>query len=415
MIKVAHIINHDIGLQVHGRNYFSYLKAQGYDIHVVSSPGEFVRGDMVTRNGVVVKAIPFPPRYTPLPDLQALIRLVRYFRQERFDVVHTHTVKPGLLGRLAAWLTGVPVVIHTVHGFHIWDDMGALERRLFVWIERLAARFCHRLLSQNREDMEMAARERICSPERMRYLGNGIDVTYFDPEQVGPEQVAQVRRTLNVGANERLVGMIGRLVRLKGYYDYMEAARLLKQQGAPLRFLTIGLAQPDKRDALSPEELIAQYGLEGTMQHLGRRDDVRELIAATDAVVLASYAEGIPRVLMEAAAMGKAAVGTDVRGTREVIVDGETGYLVPPHDPPALAHAISRLLGDMARAREMGAAARRRAKDHFDERHYFWRTDAAYRQLLTEKGLGEKVAVLEPLGAEARRVLGESAPPQTIL
>ncbi len=400
-IKVAHVINHEIGLRVHGRNYFSYLQEQGYDLQVVCSPGEFVRGDTVTQEGIAVKTIPFPPRYTPQADFETFTRLARYFRQQSIDIVHTHTVKPGLLGRIAARLAGVPVVIHTVHGFHIWDDMSAFEQRFFLWVERFAARFCDLLLSQNHEDIEMAIREHICPANRIRYLGNGIDISYFHPDKASAGQVAALRRELGVAPGEHLVGMIGRLVRLKGYYDYMEAARILKTQGEPIKFLAIGLATPEKADALSPDELIAQYGLAGTMQYLGVRNDVRELIAAMDTLVLASYAEGVPRVLMEAAAMGKAAVGTDVRGTREVIVDGQTGYLVPARNSAALAAGIRRLLSNRQRAQEMGIAARRRAEMHFDERHYFWRTDIEYRRLLGEKLLGGRMQGLRPLKPEA--------------
>jgi len=400
-VKVAHVINHEIGLRVHGRDYFSYLQEQGYDLQVVCSPGEFVTGDMVTEEGIVVKAIPFSPCYTPVVDFRTLARLVRHFRQQRVDIVHTHTVKPGLLGRVAARLAGVPIVIHTIHGFHIWDDMSDFEQRLFLWIERFAARFCDLLLSQNREDIEVAVRDRICSADRIRYLGNGIDTSYFHPGQVSTKQVAELRRELGVAPNEYLVGMIGRLVRLKGYYDYVEAAQILKTQREPIKFLAIGLSTPGKADALSPEELIAQYGLKGTMQYLGQRNDVRELIAAMDTLVLASYAEGIPRVLMEAAAMGKAAVGTDVRGTREVVVDGETGYLVPPRNPTALADGIRRLLGDKQRAREMGVAARCHAEMYFDERRYFWRTDIEYRRLLEKRFLSRKMQELKPLRSEA--------------
>jgi glycosyltransferase involved in cell wall biosynthesis len=402
MVKVAHIINHEIGLRVHARNYFPYLQEQGYDLQVVCAPGEFVRGDMVTQEGIVVKAIPFPPRYTPLADFKTLLRLARHFRQQKYDIVHTHTVKPGLLGRIAARLAGVPIVIHTVHGFHTWDDMSAFEQRLFLWVERFAARFCDLLLSQNHEDIKVAVRDRICATDRIHYLGNGIDISYFHPDKVSVEQSTALRRELGVAPNEHLVGMIGRLVRLKGYYDYMEAARILKTQGEPIKFLSIGLATPEKADALSPHELIAQYGLAGTMQYLGMRNDVRELIAAMDTLVLASYTEGVPRVLMEAAAMGKAAVGTDVRGTREVIVDGQTGYLVPVRNPAALADGIHRLLSDEQRAKEMGIAARRRAEMHFDEQHYFWRTDIEYRRLLEEKLLSKRMRGLKPLQVKAR-------------
>ncbi|MBN1582133.1 MAG: glycosyltransferase, partial [Anaerolineae bacterium] len=152
---------------------------------------------------------------------------------------------------------------------------------------------------------------------------------------------------------------------------------------------------------VSPTELIAQYGLQDSMQFLGMRSDIPELMAAMDVIVLASYAEGIPRVLLEAAAMGKAAVGTDVRGTREVIVDGETGYLVPSRDAMALADAIGRLAADPARRQEIGKAARRRAEQHFDERFYFWRTDLEYRRLIETKLSATRLQVLGDLPLQA--------------
>ena len=399
-IRVAHIMNSDIGLRVHAHNYFSYLRDQGYDIHIVSSPGEFVKGDTVTEEGFVVKTIPFPSRYTPVHDFKAFLQLVRYFRQQRYDIVHTHMVKPGLLGRIAARLAGTPIVVHTVHGFHYWDDMSHLENRLFIWIERLATRFCDLLLSQNHEDIEFAVREHICPPDKIRFLGNGIDITRFRPDAVSAAAAAAKRHELGVAPDEKLVGMIGRMVRLKGYLDYLQAARLLCERGERIKFLAIGATQ-DSATALSPQELITQYELQGRLQFLGMRQDIPELMAAMDVLVLASYAEGIPRVLVEAAAMGKPTVGTNVRGTREVIVDGETGYLAPPRNPAALADAISRLLADPARAREMGRAARQRAESHFDERFYFWRTDREYRRLIEDKLSAAHLRKLKQIPQEA--------------
>lgn len=402
-IKVAHVINSDLGLQIHGRNYFAYLQDQGYDLHVICTPGDFVKGDMITENGIVVKAIPFPSRYTPFNDLKALMLLWRHFRQQRYDIVHTHGVKPGLLGRIAAGLTGTPVVIHTVHGFHYWDGMTALEKHVFVWFERFAARFCDLLLSQNREDIGFAVQRRICPREKIRFLGNGIDITRFRPDVISQKAVVAARQQLGVAPNETLVAMIGRLVRLKGYLEYMKAARLLHERGEQIKFLAIGATQ-DKANAVSPPELIAEYGLEDKVLFLGLRDDIPELMAAMDILVLASYAEGIPRVLLEAAATGKPAVGTDVRGTREVIVDGETGYLVPARDPYALAVAISRLAADSALRREMGKAARRRAEHHFDERLYFWRTDHLYRRMIEAKLPTSHLRRLKELPSPSQRL-----------
>lgn len=396
-IKIAHVINHEIGLLVHGKNYFRYLRDQGFDLHVVCPPGDYVRGDMVTEDGILVKAITFPARYTPVQDSRTLVQLIDYFGREQFDIVHTHTVKPGLLGRIAARLTGTPVVIHTIHGFHNWDDMSRYEQWFFLQVERLAMHFCDQLLSQNHEDIRVALRDRICRTSEITYLGNGIDLSYFDRAHVDPVDTVALRRSLGVRPHEHLVGMIGRLVRLKGYYDYLAAAKNLVEQGWPVKFLAVGPTMPEKSDALSPDDLIAEYGLQDHLIYLGVRNDVRELLAAMDVVVLASYAEGIPRVLLEAAAMGKAAVGTNVRGTREVIVPGETGLLVPPRDPPALATAIAQLLNDPVAAERMGVAARQRVAEQFDERLYFWRTDHVYRQLLARKRPERALSELRPL------------------
>jgi glycosyltransferase involved in cell wall biosynthesis len=194
------------------------------------------------------------------------------------------------------------------------------------------------------------------------------------------------RAELGLSPKDKVMGMIGRLVREKGFFEYLEAARILKVRGEQVRFLAIGAVH--KKQGVAIDDLgvlIRQYDLEDTMLFLGQRDDVPELMAAMDLVILASYAEGIPRVLMEAAALGKPAIGTDVRGTRETIVDGVTGRLVPVKDPGALADAIVEVLADPARAAEMGQAARGYAEAHFDERDFFRRTDKEYRRLIETK------------------------------
>jgi glycosyltransferase involved in cell wall biosynthesis len=386
-IKVVHLSNYDVGLRIHMRNYMRYLRDQGYDVSIVCNPGRFLKGDTVIEDGIFVKAIPFPHSITPLADLKTLGALYRYFRQERFDIVHTHTVKPGLLGRLAARLARVPIIIHTIHGFPFHGQMSPWMIQLLTNVERVGARFCDSMLSQNREDMETAVERGICLADKLHYLGNGIDVQRFHPSLVRPELVTAKRAELGLSPKDKAIGMIGRLVREKGFFEYLEAARILKARGERLKFLAIGAVH--KKQGVAIDDLgvlIRQYNLEDSVLFLGQRDDVPELMAAMDLIVLASYAaEGIPRVLMEAAAMGKPAIGTDLRGIRETIVDGVTGCLVPVKDPGALANAIVEVLADPAQAAEMGQAARQHAEFHFNERYYFRRTDKEYRRLIETK------------------------------
>jgi glycosyltransferase involved in cell wall biosynthesis len=396
-IRVAHVTNFDLGIGIHMRNYLLYLQEQGYDLTVVYHPGQYLQGDGVTDFGIPVKAMTFQRRISPLADLKALVSLIRYFRHERFDIVHTHTVKPGLLGRVAARLAGVPVIIHTIHGFYFHEHMRPPVMRFYVLMEQIGHRCGDLLLSQNQEDLAFAIGHGICRPEEIAMLGNGIDVRSFDPAQVTADTIAAKRAEIGIAPGEPVVGMIGRLIREKGFFEYAEAARILAQRGVTARFLAVGATQPDKTGAIDPRELIEGYGLKDTFLFLGVRRDIRELIATMDVLVLASVAEGVPRVVMEAAAMGKPVVATDVRGTRETVVDGETGLLVPYAAPQALADAIQKLLSDRELAQQMGSAARARALSRFDEQLYFRKTDWEYRRLLALNAPDRSLTYLRPI------------------
>lgn len=386
--KVVHLTNFDVGIRTHMQNYLRYLRDLGYDVSVVCHPGQWLQHDAHTPDGIFVKIIPFPPRITPLADLGTLIRLIRYFRQERFDVVHTHTVKPGLLGRLAARLAGVPVVIHTVHGFYFHDEMHPAAQQAFVAIEKIGAWCCDAILSQNQEDIATAVREGICPSDKIGHLGNGIDVTKFYPGCVDETTVAGLRRELGLPPDAKIVGLIGRLVREKGFVEFFEAARMILDRGINARFLAIGAAQPGKADALTPQALIEQLGLQSAVHFLGLRNDVPALMSLMDVVALPSYGkEGLPRVMMEAAALGKPVVATNARGCREVVADGETGLLVPVQDSAALAEGLITVLSDVALARRLGQAGRVRAEALFDERLYFQRTHETYQRLLKDRAV----------------------------
>jgi len=203
-IKVVHLSNYDVGLRIHMRNYMRYLCDQGYDVSIVCNPGRFLKGDMVTEDGISVKAIPFPHSISPLADLKTVWALYRYFRQERFDIVHTHTVKPGLLGRLAASFARVPIIVHTIHGFPFYDEMNPRLSWLMVNIERIGGRLCDSMLSQNREDMETAVEKGICPAAKLHYLGNGIDVQRFHPSLVTPGLVAAKRAELGLSPEDKV-------------------------------------------------------------------------------------------------------------------------------------------------------------------------------------------------------------------
>ena len=398
-VKVVNLTNFDIGIRIHMRNQMRYLIEQGYDISIVSNPGSYITGDTTTEDGIFVKAIPFHSKITPFADLSSLVRLIGYFRKEKFDIVHTHTIKPGLLGRIAARMAGVPVVIHTIHGFHFHDEMRPSAIRFYKWIEKFGAFFCDMMMSQNREDMKTAVDMGICPEEKMRYLGNGIDIRAFHPSRATPALVRAKREELGIPPGVKVVAMIGRLVREKGFYEYFQAAKILKERGVPVMFLSIGAVHHIK-GAINPEELIEKFGIGDRLKFLGVRGDVSDLMCILTLLVSASYAEGIPRNVMEAYSTGVPIVGTDVRGTREILDDGVTGLMIPVKNPEKMADAIEKILSDPQRADAMGKAAREKAGKMFDERDYFRRTDRFYREFLNRKRPGvEWDDLLKPIPA----------------
>jgi glycosyltransferase involved in cell wall biosynthesis len=383
-IKVVHITNYDFGLKVQMLNNVLYFRDQGYDVSIVCNPGQWLKEDMYTPEGIFVKAIPFFSAITPLNDLKTLWQLYRYFRKERFDIVDTHTIKPGLLGGLAGRLSGIPIIIHTAHVFHIRETMSPLQRKLWVWIEKICFRSSDLVLLDNLEDIETAKRERFGPPDKFIYVGNGIDLARFTPSRFSQEDVTRIKGELGIEPGEAVVGMIGRLVKEKGAIEFFEAAKIIKEEGIKAKFVFVGPTQ-EKATAISPTSLIKELGLESKVLFLGTRWDIPELMSVMDVLVLPSHGiEGRARVLMEAAAMGKPAVATDTRGCREVVSDGQTGILVPIKDAKALADAIMDILSDEEKAQRMGRAARERAA-MFDERLLFSKTDAEYRRLLRAK------------------------------
>lgn len=344
---------------------------------------------------VRVVHVPFRREPSPVSDLAILGTLYRRFRQERFDVVHTHTPKAGLLAPAAARLAGVPHVIHTVHGFMFHDAMPWASRTVFQAAERWTAAFCHALLFQSTEDVETAKAMRIAPPERLFYLGNGVDTSRFTPRP--PEEVRKTRSELGLPADAQVVGFVGRLVLAKGFREFVGAARALREAlGDRLHVLIVGPSEEgEQRDAVPRDELERIAGAPG-FHVLGLRWDVERLYPVMDVLALPSYREGIPRTAMEAAACGVPVVATDIRGCREVVADGGTGLLVPVRRVRELVDAISALLADPARARAMGARGRERVVERF--------SDAAVNRRLLD--IYQAVLHRRPAAGEVQGVTG---------
>jgi glycosyltransferase involved in cell wall biosynthesis len=384
VIRVAHIATVDLTLRYMLIAQLRRLRDEGFDVTAISAPGPHV--DELAAEGI--RHVPWhnaTRSWSPSSDVLAAAELFRILRGERFDVVHTHNPKPGVIGRIVARAAGVPVVVNTVHGFYATPEDRARRRLPVMAMERLAARFSDLELYQSAEDLEWARRAGIAREgRRSRHLGNGTDLVRFDPAAIPAERQETLRSALGIPRDALVVGTIGRLVAEKGYGELTRAAELVRAERPETRFIWVGPADPDKADAIST----------GSVDHVadgiictGFRTDVEEMLALMDVFVLASWREGMSRSAIEAGAMGRARILTDIRGCREVVSDGEDGLLVPVRDPSALARAILRLLDDPQERKRLGRRARETAAERFDERTIADVVVESYRELLAGRGL----------------------------
>ncbi|MDY7079457.1 MAG: glycosyltransferase family 4 protein [Chloroflexota bacterium] len=383
-MKVAHITTIDMSLRYLLFNQLRSIQHAGYQVVGISSPGPDV--PVIEAAGIRHIPIPMTRNVTPLADLVSLWRLYWIMRRERFTIVHAHTPKAELLGQVAARIAGVPIVVDTFRGIYFRNDMHPLWRRLFIAMSKIAARCAAVVLSQSSANIQMAIREGICPPEKIKYLGNGIDVQQFDRSALDPEMLERKRRDLDLPSSVSVIGFVGRLVAEKGIWELLQAAYTILQQIPTARFLIIGPIDYDKPDALTPD-IARDYNITDACIFTGMRQDMPELYALMDVFVFPSHRESFPRSPMEASAMGVPCVATDIPGCREAVEHELNGLMVPPGDVQALADAIVELLTDQEKARRMGEEGRRMALERFDEQLIFEKVKLEYARLLQAKGL----------------------------
>lgn len=303
----------------------------------------------------------------PFRDCRDVVRLCRYLRSHRFDLVHTHTSKAGVLGRLAARLASVPAIVHTAHGFAVHERSSHLAIRAFAAAERLAARWCDLVVTVSEFHREWAIRLRLCAPQKVVAIPNGIpDVGSHraGPAGASPEEAG--------AAPSATVLCPSRLEPGKGLEDLIEAAARLGEGGAGVRFLVAG-------EGSLRQDLGCQISSGGApVQLLGFREDIPALLRQADVVVMPSHREGLSIVLLEALAAGKAIVATAVGGNAEALGFGRAGRLVPVGDPAGLAKAVAELVGDPSERAALGSRARARFEAEYRSEVMSQRYLAAY-------------------------------------
>ncbi len=376
--RVAHVTTIAQSLHALLLGQMIEIKKNGYEVYGISSDGEEV--NELVRCGIKHIAVDFKRKISPVADIRTVLQLRRIFKHEEIDIVHTHTPKGTLLGQIAARWAGASKIISTSHGYYFHENTPWLKRRVFIWIERFGAMFTDVIYSQNREDIHTAIEENICKPDKIRFLGNGIDVNFFDPAKVSQTLKESLKKELSIERAEKIVGFVGRLAAVrKGFADFIKAAELLIQENSKIKFIVIGEADHGRPDAIEPSDLEGRP-INNHFIFLGKQpnDYLPQYYSIMDVFVLPSLFEGVPRVIMEASAMGVPTVATNVRGNREAVVENYNGNLVPWRDVHSLKKAISAIITNDDYRQKLSIGCRKLALSNFDEKEVFKKVLEAY-------------------------------------
>ncbi|MEM7533263.1 MAG: glycosyltransferase family 4 protein [Chloroflexota bacterium] len=382
-IKVLQLITR---LIIGGAQETVYLTADRlrneWDLDVISGPQTGVEGSLIPiieECGIALSIEPSLVREIhPYKDVLALWRLTQIMRREKYQIVHTNSSKAGIVGRWAAKLAGVPIIVHTVHGWGHHERQHPLIRAFYIWLEKRTLTVTDKLIVVTPKDIADGLQDGIGTEDDYVLIRSGIELERFGHPQVSPPEMRQL---LGIPQDAPVVGSVTRLSPQKGPLDFVQMAARIAQTHPDTHFVMVGDG-PLRGDV---EALIAQHGLTAQFHLTGLRRDVPELLATFDIFVLTSLWEGLPRVLPQAMATGLPIVATAIDGNAEAVEDGVNGFLVPPENPTALSQSVCQLLDDDALAQRMGQAGLARVEE-FGAQRMVDQVSALYRALLQQQG-----------------------------
>ncbi len=359
-LKVAHIITRlELGGAQQNTLYCcAHHDRRKYEVILITGIGGYLDGEARKIRDCKTYFLPelkHPIR--PLWDLKALHRITGILWSEKVDLVHTHSSKAGILGRWAAKKVGVPHIVHTVHGWGFYSGQFFLIRWLYQTLERWAVRFTNVMITVSEENRQAGLAARIGEKDQYQVIHSGINPKEYS---LAPSAARKERKLLKTQGRPTVL-VLSNLKKQKSPLDVVEVAGYLAMKLPKVLFLWAG----DGPLLPKTQRLIGQKDLEPNFEMLGWRDDVAKLLAASDALLLTSIYEGLPRVVLQAMAAGKPVVATAVSGTPEAVQEGITGYLNRPHDNQGLAESLFKILSQPNQAKKMGQAGRRALKGTF--------------------------------------------------
>lgn len=350
----------------------------GYDVVVVSSPGASLE-EIKQREGVRTYPVPMERHIAPFKDLKSLWGLIKVFKKEKPDMVHSITPKAGLLSMMAAWVCRVPVRLHTFTGL-VFPSSTGLKQKMLIITDKLTCACATHIVPEG-EGVKQDLQNHRITKKPLKVLGHGnimgVDLKRFDPKDT---EVARVAEKIRKDGIFTFI-FIGRLVGDKGINELVEAFSRLNKEIQATRLILVG---PEEQvlDPLQPRTL-AEIQRNQAIEAVGRKNDVRPWLLASDALVFPSYREGFPNVVIEAGAMNLPSIVTDINGSREIIIDGENGVIIPSKDSDALYDAMKEFVENPERVKRYGKNSRPLVASRFEQGYVRQCLKDFYKELLS--------------------------------
>lgn len=315
---------------------------EGIEVHSVAK--EYDDAELMRKDGIIFHDVHFDRKISPISNLKTIFSLVKVFKIINPTIVHVHTPVAAVLGRIAAKIAKVPVIIYTAHGFYFHEGMSEKQYKLFFNIEKYIGRFfTDYIFTQSFEDYELAKKHKFLkrkNKDNYLWISNGIDLEEkFNYDKINQEKINKLKEELKISDDEIVVSFIGRLVEEKGIFDLLDAMNLTKSK---VKLIIIGSSHVSERDKVAAERL---KGFENRSDIIftGHVTNAEDYLYLSDIFCLPSYREGMPRSIIEAMSMKNAILATNIRGSREEVVHEETGYLFDIKSPVEIAKYIDYL------------------------------------------------------------------------
>ncbi|ELC8443062.1 glycosyltransferase family 4 protein [Clostridium perfringens] len=353
----------------------------GYDLRCICSEGD--KTERLDKEGFNMINVNIDRSIKPITNTKSIFELYKIFKKEKPDIVHVHTPIAAVLGRIAARLARVPNIVYTAHGFYFHENMKPITYKACFLIEKYIGKyFTDFIFTQSSEDCELAKKHNFLDKDKILAIGNGVDIwNTFNINNLEENNLENLKSDLNISKEDYVVTFIGRLVREKGILDLLEGFNKIKNKN--LKLLLVGDTFQGDRD-LECKKLIDRFKENKNIIFMGKRQDINSLLAISDIFCLPSYREGMPRSIIEAMAMGNAVIATNIRGCREEVVDGKTGFLVDLNSPDAIKEKIEILLENKDLLNGMKRLGRLRVEELYDEGKVVQKQLNIFKNLLSE-------------------------------